>query len=89
MTHFYPEPADASERALLERAAQWDGARNLAELTPELLVEVMRREGVGCLPVVTKDGKLCGMVTSRNLLGVASELLEQKLKDMKPKGRKK
>jgi CBS domain-containing protein len=44
-------------------------------------IEVMRQKDVGCLPVVTKDGKLVGMVTSRNLLGVASELLEQKLKE--------
>ncbi|HEV7402878.1 MAG TPA: hypothetical protein VGO11_08135 [Chthoniobacteraceae bacterium] len=45
MTHFFPEPADASERALLDRVAQWDGARDLADFTPELLVELMRREG--------------------------------------------
>ena len=40
------------------------------------------RRTSGCLPVVTKDGKLVGMVTSRNLLGVASELLSRaKLKE--------
>jgi len=44
-------------------------------------IEVMRQKDVGCLPVVTKDNRLVGMVTSRNLLGVASELLEQKLKE--------
>jgi hypothetical protein len=46
MTHFFLEPTDASERALLDRVAQWDGARDLAELTPELLVEVTQREGI-------------------------------------------
>ena len=46
-----------------------------------LAIEVMRQKDVGCLPVVTKDHKLVGMVTSRNLLGVASELLEQKLRE--------
>ena len=50
--------------------------------TPTLVaIEVMSQKGVGCLPVVTKDGKLVGLVTSRNLLGVASELLEQKLRE--------
>jgi CBS domain-containing protein len=44
-------------------------------------IQVMRQKDVGCLPVVTAEGKLVGMVTSRNLLGVASELLEQKLRE--------
>jgi CBS domain-containing protein len=44
-------------------------------------IEVMRQKDVGCLPVIGKDGKLVGMITSRNLLGVASELLEQKLRE--------
>jgi CBS domain-containing protein len=44
-------------------------------------IEVMRTKDVGCLPVVTKEGRLVGMVTARNLLGVAYELLEQKLRE--------
>jgi CBS domain-containing protein len=44
-------------------------------------IQVMRQKDVGCLPVVTAEGRLVGMVTSRNLLGVASELLEQKLRE--------
>jgi CBS domain-containing protein len=44
-------------------------------------IEVMRQKDVGCLPVVTKEGRLVGMVTARNLLGVASKLLEQKLRE--------
>jgi CBS domain-containing protein len=50
------------------------------ETSTLVAIEVMRQKEVGCLPVVTKDHRLVGMVTSRNLLGVASELLEQKLK---------
>jgi CBS domain-containing protein len=44
-------------------------------------IQVIRQKDVGCLPVVTAEQKLVGMVTSRNLLGVASELLEQKLRE--------
>jgi CBS domain-containing protein len=44
-------------------------------------IQVMRQKDVGCLPVVTAEQKLVGMVTSRNLLGVAAELLEQKLRE--------
>ncbi len=51
------------------------------ETSTLVAIEVMRQKEVGCLPVVTKDHRLVGMVTSRNLLGVASELLEQKLKE--------
>jgi CBS domain-containing protein len=51
------------------------------ETSTLVAIEVMRQKEVGCLPVVTKDGRLVGLVTSRNLLGVAGELLEQKLKE--------
>jgi CBS domain-containing protein len=70
-----PRPAPVSD---VMRRDPWT-------VTPETstlkAIEVMRLKDVGCLPVVTKDGRLVGMVTSRNLLGVASELLEQKLKE--------
>ncbi len=45
MTHFFPEPADADERALFERVRQWDGPRGLDALTPEMLRELTAREG--------------------------------------------
>ena len=47
--------------------------------TPTLeSIKLMRREGVGCLPVV-KDDRLVGIVTERDLMNLASELLEDKL----------
>ena len=46
MTHFFPVPADADERELLERVARWDGPRGLDALTPELLRELTA--GAGC-----------------------------------------
>lgn len=45
MTHFFPEPRNAAERALLERVAQWEGPRELPDFTPKLLVELMREKG--------------------------------------------
>jgi CBS domain-containing protein len=51
------------------------------ETSTLLAIEVMRTKDVGCLPVVLPDGRLVGMVTARNLLGVAYELLEQKLRE--------
>lgn len=42
-------------------------------------IELMRREGVGCLPVV-KEGRLVGIVTERNFLDVAGQLLERRLR---------
>ena len=68
-----PHPAPVSD---VMRRDPWTVTPDTPTLTA---IEVMRQKDVGCLPVVTKDGRLVGMVTSRNLLGVASELLEQKL----------
>lgn len=45
MKHFFPEPADASERILFARVEKWDGPRALRELTPEMLRELTAREG--------------------------------------------
>jgi CBS domain-containing protein len=42
-------------------------------------VEILRKHDVGCLPVV-RDGRLVGVVTLKNFMGIAAELLEQKLK---------
>lgn len=41
-------------------------------------IAIMRREKVGCLPV-TRDGRLVGIVTERDLVVVAGRLLEQHL----------
>lgn len=45
MKHFFPEPADASERELFERVARWDGSDPLHALTPDRLRELTAREG--------------------------------------------
>jgi CBS domain-containing protein len=70
-----PRPAPVSD---VMRRDPWTVTPETSTLTA---IEVMRQKDVGCLPVVTKEGRLVGMVTARNLLGVASELLEQKLKE--------
>ncbi len=43
-------------------------------------VSLMRRRGVACLPVV-QEGRLVGLVTERDFLGVAGELLEARLRE--------
>jgi CBS domain-containing protein len=49
--------------------------------TPTLrAIEVMRKNQIGSLPVV-KDGRLVGMVTARNFMWIAAQLLEEKLRD--------
>ncbi len=48
--------------------------------TPTLeAIELMRRHGVSCLPVV-KEGKLVGIVTENDFLKIAASLLEQNLR---------
>ena len=43
-------------------------------------IQVMRENKVGCLPVVDK-GRLVGLITERDLIDVAAELLESHLRD--------
>ncbi len=40
----------------------------------------MKGKSIGSLPVV-KDGRLIGIVTERDFMDIASELLEEKLKE--------
>lgn len=42
-------------------------------------IDLMRNRRVGCLPVV-KDGKLVGLVTERDFMPIAYELLEERLR---------
>ncbi len=49
--------------------------------TPTLeAVTLMRSSRVACLPVV-KDGRLVGIVTERDFIGIAAQLLEAKLRE--------
>jgi CBS domain-containing protein len=43
-------------------------------------LEMMRRENIGCLPVIEKD-KLVGIVTAYDFLALAAELIEAQLKE--------
>ncbi len=43
-------------------------------------IERMREHQIGCLPVV-KDERLVGIITERDLMNVAAELLEEQLRD--------
>jgi predicted transcriptional regulator len=50
--------------------------------TPTLeAIAIMRRERVGCLPIVG-DGKLVGLVTERDLIDVSAKLLEAHLRSL-------
>ncbi len=55
---------------------------SVAPETPTLeAIDLMRQERVSCLPVV-KHGKLIGIVSERDFLPIAYELLEEKLADI-------
>jgi CBS domain-containing protein/gamma-glutamyl:cysteine ligase YbdK (ATP-grasp superfamily) len=44
-------------------------------------LEIMRRQNVGCLPVV-EDGKLVGLITAYDFLALSAELIETNLKQL-------
>jgi CBS domain-containing protein/gamma-glutamyl:cysteine ligase YbdK (ATP-grasp superfamily) len=58
--------------------------RDLITVTPETTTQdailLMKERRIGSLPVV-KDGRLIGIVTERDFMDIASELLEEKLKE--------
>jgi CBS domain-containing protein len=58
--------------------------RNPVTVSPETStlesIDLMRRRGISCLPVV-KEERLIGIVTERDFMNLASELLEQKLRE--------
>jgi CBS domain-containing protein len=46
--------------------------------TPTLeAVALMKEHRIGCLPVVEADGRLVGMITDRDFLTMAGQLLEE------------
>ncbi len=60
---------------------------NLVTVTPDTptleAIEKMKAHKVGCLPVVQGD-RLVGIVTERDLINVAAQLLEQQLREPNP-----
>jgi CBS domain-containing protein len=55
--------------------------RNLVTVFPETPVrealDSMRRHRISCLPVVTHEGKLVGIVSERDFMGLAGTLLDE------------
>jgi acetoin utilization protein AcuB len=62
----------SQDLATLNRPVHRIMTRNPVTVSPEMKVEdaarVMLEQGVSCLPVVTGDGRVVGIVTSRDLL---------------------
>ena len=50
------------------------------ETTTQEAILLMKERRIGSLPVV-KDGRLIGIVTERDFMDIAFELLEEKLND--------
>jgi CBS domain-containing protein len=57
--------------------------KDLVTVSPETstldAIALMRRHRIGCLPVV-KDGRIVAMVMEEDFMGIAADLLEEKLK---------
>jgi CBS domain-containing protein/gamma-glutamyl:cysteine ligase YbdK (ATP-grasp superfamily) len=61
--------------------------RELLTVTPETLtvdaIALMRRQRVGCLPVV-QDGHIVALVTEEDFMGIAAELLDERFGQVDP-----
>jgi len=74
------EDFDREEEAPPVRAIMERDPISVAPETPTLeAIDLMRRHRVSCLPVV-KHGKLVGIVSERDFMPIAYELLEEKLR---------
>lgn len=73
------EGGDSDERPVSEIMRA-----DLISISPETqtlsAIELMRKNRIACLPV-TKDGRLLGVVTEAEFMGIAAELLSQKLSE--------
>jgi CBS domain-containing protein/gamma-glutamylcysteine synthetase len=72
------------ETAAEERPVKTVMERNPVTVAPETLtsraIELMRTHRVSCLPVI-KGGKLVGLVSERDFMPIAYQLLEERLQD--------
>ena len=61
--------------------------KDLLTVTPDTLtvdaIAIMRRQRVGCLPVV-QDGHIVALVTEEDFMGIAAELLDERIGSVDP-----
>ena len=61
--------------------------RDLLTVTPDTLtidaIAIMRKQRVGCLPVV-QDGHIVALVTEEDFMGIAAELLDERIGHVEP-----
>ena len=61
--------------------------RELLTVTPDTLtvdaIAIMRKQRVGCLPVV-QDGHIVAMITEEDFMGIAAELLDERIGQVDP-----
>jgi CBS domain-containing protein/gamma-glutamyl:cysteine ligase YbdK (ATP-grasp superfamily) len=61
--------------------------KDILTVTPDTLtvdaIALMRRQRVGCLPVV-QDGHIVAMITEEDFMGIAAEMLDQRLGTVDP-----
>jgi CBS domain-containing protein len=72
-------PAGATEPVAVSEVMQADVVTVRPE-TPSLeAIALMKEHRISCLPVVTDDRRLVGIITERDFMGIAGQLLEQYL----------
>ena len=74
-----PPPANVTVSEVMKREVV-----TVSPDTPTLdAISLMRRHRIGCLPVV-KDGRIVAMVMEEDFMGIAAELLEEKIGAIEP-----
>ncbi|MBL1217290.1 MAG: CBS domain-containing protein [Planctomycetes bacterium] len=76
----HDEPARHSELVPVKQIMLREPVTIPPETSTVQAINLMRRESISCLPVV-KDERLVGIITERDFMGVAAQLLEHTLRE--------
>jgi CBS domain-containing protein len=80
LRHFGKHGNEEKSSVLVSEVMKEDPITVSPETTTLEAIQIMRRERIGCLPVLDND-RLAGMVSEHDFMRIASDLLEKGLKE--------
>jgi len=80
LRHFARHGGEEKSSVHVSEVMQKDPVTVSPETTTLEAIQIMRRKGIGCLPVL-EDNRLAGIVTEYDFMRIASDLLEKRLKE--------
>lgn len=73
----------ASEPVPVSEIMQHDVVTATPQMSTLEAIQLMRDEGIACLPVINDDDRLVGIITERDFMGIAGDLFEKFMSEPK------